>query len=149
MPVPEAECRVDWVAGASLLIRLEVFRAVGLLDPGYFMYYEEVDFCLKASRAGWPCWYVPSSRVVHLVGQSSGVTSSSRARRRLPRYWFAARKRFFVANHGRAKALAADLAYALAFGSFRLRRLVQRRPDVDPKWMLWDFVRYNFLPVKR
>ena len=148
-PVPEGECRVDWVAGASLMVRREVFEAIGLLDEGYFMYFEEVDFCLKASRAGWPCWYVPSSRVVHLVGQSSGLTKAGEQQKRRPRYWFDARRRFFVANHGRARAFAADLTYALAFSSFRIRRRLQRKPDIDPHLMLWDFVRYNFLPVKR
>ncbi len=77
------------------MVRREVFDAVGLLDDGYFMYFEEVDFCLKASRAGWPCWYVPASRVVHLVGQSSGVTDASPAAKRRPRYWFDARTRYF------------------------------------------------------
>jgi N-acetylglucosaminyl-diphospho-decaprenol L-rhamnosyltransferase len=148
-PVPDHECRVDWVAGASLLVRREVFDAVGLLDDGYFMYFEEVDFCLKASRAGWPCWYVPTSRVVHLVGQSSGVTRAGDERKRRPRYWFEARHRYFMANHGRPKTLAADVAFALGYGSYRVRRVVQRKPDVDPKWMFWDFLRYNFLPVKR
>lgn len=148
-PVPDHECRVDWVAGASLLVRREVFDAVGPLDEGYFMYFEEVDFCLKAARSGWPCWYVPASRVVHLVGQSSGVTKAGDERRRRPRYWFESRKRYFIANHGRPKALAADVTHALAFASYRLRRLVQRKPDQDPRWMLWDFIRYNFLPVKR
>ena len=149
-PVPDHECRVDWVAGASLLVRREVFDAVGLLDDGYFMYFEEVDFCLKASRSGWPCWYVPTSRVVHLVGQSSGVTRAGDERKRRPRYWFEARRRYLLSNHGRPKTLAADLAFALAYGSFRVRRMIQRKPDTDPKWMLWDFLRYNFfLPVKR
>jgi N-acetylglucosaminyl-diphospho-decaprenol L-rhamnosyltransferase len=148
-PVPEGECRVDWVAGASLLIRREVFEAIGPLDEGYFMYFEEVDFCLKANRAGWPCWYVPASRVVHLVGRSSGVTNQGDRRKRRPRYWFEARKRFFLANHGRAKSLAADLAYATAFASCRLRSTIQRKPDIDPEGMLWDFVRYNFLPGNR
>ena len=148
-PVSDHECRVDWVAGASLMVRREVFEAIGLLDEGYFMYFEEVDFCLKAARAGWPCWYVPTSRVVHLVGQSSGVTRAGEERKRRPRYWFEARNRYFMANHGRAKALAADVTHTLAYASYRLRRLVQRKPDNDPKWMLWDFIRYNFLPVKR
>ena len=71
-PVPDGEVPTDWVAGASLMVRREVFDAVGLLDEGYFMYFEEVDFCLKAARAGWPCWYVPGPR-----GSS---TSSARAR---------------------------------------------------------------------
>ena len=44
----------DWVAGASLMIRREVFETIGLMDEGYFLYYEEVDFCRRAHRAGWP-----------------------------------------------------------------------------------------------
>ena len=79
-PIPEEPGPVDWVAGASMIIRRQVFESIGLLDEGYFMYFEEVDFCRRARRAGWPCWYAPSSRVVHLVGQSSGVTDPSRCR---------------------------------------------------------------------
>ena len=72
-----------------MIIRREVFEAIGLMDEGYFMYFEEVDFCHRARRAGWPCWYVPAARVVHLVGQSSGVTDPRRAaRKRRPGYWF-------------------------------------------------------------
>lgn len=147
-PVPEERCRVDWVAGASLMVRREVFEAVGLLDESYFMYFEEVDFCRKANQAGWSCWYVPESKVVHLVGQSSGVTGIDARRKRRPRYWFEARKHYFVAHHGRSQAFAADVAFALAFATYRLRRLIQRKPDFDPQGLLWDFVRYNFFPVK-
>jgi hypothetical protein len=148
-PVPEGECQIDWVAGASLMVRREVFEAIGLLDEGYFMYFEEVDFCLKAFRGGWPCWYVPSSRVVHLVGQSSGLTKRGEQQKRRPRYWFDARHRYFITNYGRAGTVAADVLYTLAFGTYRIRRQIQRKPDFDPEWMLWDFFRYNFLPVKR
>jgi N-acetylglucosaminyl-diphospho-decaprenol L-rhamnosyltransferase len=147
-PVSDHECRIDWVAGASLMVRREVFEAIGLLDEGYFMYFEEVDFCLKAARAGWPCWYVPTSRVIHLVGQSSGVTKESPHRKRLPRYWFEARKRFYVTNHGRAKTLAANTLYAIGYSIYKVRCLIQRKPDPTPRWMLWDLIRYNFLPVK-
>ena len=61
-PVPQVTCPTDWVAGASMIVRRAVFERIGLLDEGYFMYFEEVDFCLRARRAGWPCWYVPASR---------------------------------------------------------------------------------------
>src|SRR5262249_24939007 len=64
----------DWMAGASMLVRRAVFDDIGLMDEGYFLYFEETDFCLRARRAGWPGWYVPASHVVHLVGQASGVT---------------------------------------------------------------------------
>ena len=149
MSIPDRETRIDWVAGASLLVRREVFEAIGLLDDGYFMYFEEVDFCLKASRAGWGCWYVPSSRVVHLIGKSSGVTAQGFVTKRRPRYWFEARKRYFVANHGRAKAVMADVSYTLAYSLFRLRWAILGKTHTDPVGFLGDFIRYNFLPVKR
>jgi hypothetical protein len=145
-PVPDAPCRVDWVAGASMIVRRAVFDAIGLMDEQFFMYFEEVDFCLRAARAGWPCWYVPASRVVHLVGQSSGVTDLKRARKRRPAYWFASRRRFFVKSYGRASVMLSDLAWATGYATYRVRRLVQRKPDVDPEHLLWDFVRYNLLP---
>jgi N-acetylglucosaminyl-diphospho-decaprenol L-rhamnosyltransferase len=135
----------DWVAGASMIIRREVFRDAGLLDEGYFMYFEEVDFCLRAKRAGWPCWYVPASRIVHLVGQSSGVTDVKKSRKRRPAYWFESRRRYFVNNFGRLRAFCANVAWATGFAAFRARQFVQRKADTDPACLLRDFIRYNFL----
>ncbi len=143
---PEEARRVDWVAGASLMVRREVFDAIGTLDDGYFMYYEEVDFCLRAARAGWPCWYVPASRVVHLVGRASGVTDRGATRKRRPRYWFEARRRYFRSNLGAARALLADVGWAAGFATFRARQAIQRKADDDPDRYLRDFIRYNFLP---
>jgi GT2 family glycosyltransferase len=57
-PVRETPHPTDWVAGASMLVRREVFETAGLMDDRYFLYFEEVDFCLAARRAGWRCWYV-------------------------------------------------------------------------------------------
>ena len=149
-PPARAEAHpADWLSGASLMIRREVFDSVGLLDEDYFLYYEEVDFCLRARAAGWRCWYVPESRVVHLVGQSSGVTGERRAERRVPRYWFESRSRYFRKNHGRLYATAADLAWSTAFSLWRLRRRIQRRPDPDPPGLLGDFVRFHFVPFAR
>jgi GT2 family glycosyltransferase len=144
MPVPAAACRVDWVAGASMIVRRAVFASAGLMDEAYFMYFEEVDFCLKANRRGWPCWYVPESRVVHLVGQTSGVTDRKRANRRRPAYWFDSRRRYFLKNHGRVKTFLADLAWSGGFATFRARQFLQRKPDTEPARLLRDFVQHNF-----
>lgn len=133
----------DWVTGASMIVRAEVFRDVGLLDEGYFLYFEEVDFCLNARRAGWTCWHVPDSAVVHLIGRSTGITNREIAPQRRPRYWFESRRRYFAKNHGRAYALCADLAWATGFALWRVRRVVQRKPDPDPPRFLWDFVRHT------
>src|ERR1022692_2472657 len=73
----------DWVSGASMIIRREVFELIGLLDEGYFLYFEDVDFCLRASRAGWSCWYVPQARVMHIGKQSSGLVEIDNTRLRV------------------------------------------------------------------
>ena len=142
-PVSDRPHRTDWMAGASLLVRREVFDRIGLLDEGYFLYFEETDFCLRAARAGWPGWYVPASRVVHLVGQSSGVTDTKRPARRMPRYWFESRRRYFAVNHGRMYAALADAAYAAGFSLWRVRRWLQSKPDTDPPHLLGDFLRFS------
>jgi N-acetylglucosaminyl-diphospho-decaprenol L-rhamnosyltransferase len=87
--------------------------------------------------------------VVHLVGRSSGVTDPRAARTRKPGYWFRARRRYFLGNRGRVVTVLANLAWSLGYASFRLRRLIQRKPDTDPECLFWDFIRYNFLLVRR
>jgi GT2 family glycosyltransferase len=56
---------VDWVLGACLLIRREAWERVGPLDEGFFMYYEDIDWCYRARAAGWSVYYVPSARIIH------------------------------------------------------------------------------------
>jgi hypothetical protein len=144
-PPPSEAGPTEWVAGASMIVRREVFEDIGLLDDGFFLYFEEVDFCLRAQRMGWTCWYVPESRVVHLVGQSTGVTDAATSRRRRPDYWFRARRRYFLKNHGLIKTVAADLAWTSSYSIYRVRNALQRKPVRDPEKILWDFVRHNFL----
>ncbi len=138
-PVSEEICQTDWLAGASMIVRREVFDSIGLLDENYFMYFEEVDFCLQAQKAGWSCWYVPKSRVVHLVGQSSGVTDTKRPAKRRPQYWFNSRRQYFLKNHGWLYAAVTDAAWLSAFSLWRVRRAIQRKPDEDPPHLLRDF----------
>ncbi|MEI8197801.1 MAG: glycosyltransferase family 2 protein [Phycisphaerae bacterium] len=159
-PVRDEAHETDWVAGASMIIRPAVFDEIGLLDEDYFVYFEEVDFCLRARRAhgaggaaagggmaaGWRCWYVPASRVVHLVGMSSHVNNPDMVPKRRPRYWFDARKRFYQKNYGLIVWLLADLAWMAGWVIFRIRRWLQRRPTNDPPWFLWDFIRYTYFP---
>lgn len=137
----DEEAQVDWLPGASMLIRREVFKSVGLMDEGYFLYCEETDFCLQARRAGWSCWYVPQSRVMHIAGQSTGVTDRKLPPQRLPQYWFDSRRRYFVKNHGLLYAALADAVWIFGFVLWRARRVIQRKPDTDPPKLLKDFLR--------
>jgi GT2 family glycosyltransferase len=72
----------DWVPGCYYLIRKEVIDQVGLMDPRYFLYYEEIDHCFAAKKSGWQVTYFPYSSVVHLGGESAKsegeITSSGR-----------------------------------------------------------------------
>lgn len=133
--------QIDWMPGACMIIRREVFESVGLMDDHYFLYYEETDFCLQAKRAGWECWYVPESKVMHLAGQSTGVTGRDRAQKRIPQYVWDSRRRYFVKNHGVFYAALADVAWSTGFSLWNLRRMVQRKPDTDPPQMFEDFLR--------
>ncbi len=143
---PTGDCPTGWVAGASLLVRGAVFEDVGLMDEEYFLYYEEVDFCLAAHRKGWSCWYVPESRVVHLVGQASGITTDpTRERKRRPRYWFESRRRYFVKNHGIFYAALTDMVWIGSHLIWRLRWALQRGRPFDPPHFLGDFIRNSVL----
>jgi len=137
--------QVDWLPGASMMLRREVFQSIGLFDEGYFLYHEETDLCLQAQRAGWSCWYVPASRVMHIAGGSTGVTTRGGTPKRRPQYVFDSRRRYFIKNHGWAYAVAADLAYSTGLASRRVRRRIQGRPDRDPPHLLWDTLRNSTL----
>jgi N-acetylglucosaminyl-diphospho-decaprenol L-rhamnosyltransferase len=62
---------VDWVDGASLMARGDAIKQVGLMDEGFFMYSEELDWCRRFREAGWRVVYLPTARIVHHRGKSS------------------------------------------------------------------------------
>jgi GT2 family glycosyltransferase len=68
---PSVEQDVDVVNGAAMMIRAELYKAVGGFDRDYFMYYEETDLCRRVAREGYTMRYIPSARVMHLISQSS------------------------------------------------------------------------------
>lgn len=142
---PDTTCVTDWVPGAAMMIRRDVFDAIGLMDENYFLYYEEVDFCLQAKRAGWPCWYLADAVVIHIEGQATGVEYGLAQPRRRPTYWFDSRRRFFVKNFGRPVAVLADLAQAGGLALWHLKRLVLRQPDDKPEALLVDLVKSSAL----
>lgn len=68
----EAASYVDWIQGSCFLIKKRVINDIGILSKKYFFGFEEIDFCLKASKAKYKCIYVPSSKIWHKVGSSLG-----------------------------------------------------------------------------
>ena len=63
--------QVDWVSGAALGIRKSSYERLGGFDESYFVYFEDVDLCKRASGLGIPAIYYPEARIQHLIGGSS------------------------------------------------------------------------------
>ena len=61
----------DWVPGCYYMVRREVLETVGLFDPRYFLYCEEIDLCRRVRDAGWEVIFYPDTQVVHIGGQSA------------------------------------------------------------------------------
>jgi GT2 family glycosyltransferase len=137
--------RADWVAGACMMIRHSLFHKIGLMDEGYFLYFEEVDFCLRAARRGAACWYVPESRVMHIAGQSSELTKRDVRPPRTPAYWYASRRRYFLKHYGFPGALLADLAFGVGYAVWQVRRVLTRGPAFDPPHTFADHWKHSVL----
>jgi hypothetical protein len=70
---PDQPLLVDWVCGACLIVRAEAIRQIGLLDAdSFFMYFEDMDWCLRAHLAGWRVAFVPNAVVRHHQQASRG-----------------------------------------------------------------------------
>jgi len=134
----QVQAQVDWLPGASFMIRDKVFNDIGLMDDKYFLYYEETDFCLNAARAGWQCWYVPESQIMHIAGASTGVVDQKVAKKPLPQYMFDSRRRYFSKNHGAFYAGLADLSWLLAHGLWIIRRTITLKQNEDPANLFFD-----------
>ena len=78
LDVADIENKLDYINGASLLIHREVLERIGFLPDEYFLYYEDVDFCTAAKRAGFRLGWAQRSIVLHMEGASSGANRNMR-----------------------------------------------------------------------
>ena len=90
---------VDWITGAAMLTRREVFAQVGGMDEGFFMYSEELDWCRRIRKAGWRVVYFPEARIVHHEGKSSEQVVAARHI-----YFQSSKVRYTCKYHGHAIA---------------------------------------------
>ena len=145
LPLPEETVRVDWVAGASALMRRRMLDEIGLFDETFFLYFEETDLCLRAARAGWETWYVRNSEVLHEGSSSTGM----KLWKRTPKYWFDSRLHYFTKNHGRAYAALATFARVTGALLWRTRAILSNRSFGDPPHFLRDLVTHFAGNIRR
>jgi GT2 family glycosyltransferase len=148
---------IDWICGASMLIRPAVLESIGGMDEDYFLYFEETDFCYRAKRSGFATWYVPESRVMHIGGQSTAVTDLRSGPKRLPSYWFESRRRYFAMTYGIGHAMRIDIVALLACSIGLLKRAAVGRMHTATPHFIRDLFRHSviwprnrkFPPVRR
>ncbi|MEL6359516.1 MAG: glycosyltransferase family 2 protein [Pseudomonadota bacterium] len=126
-PVPAGVTDADWVSFACVLLRHELLTDIGTMDEGYFMYFEDTDYCLSAKRAGWRVIYDPSACVVHLRGGSSPVKKAIRENKRPPAYFYASRTRYFRKTFGVFGPTIANAAWLAGRAVSSFRVLVGRK----------------------
>lgn len=111
------EC--DWVPGCYYLVRREVIERVGLFDPRYFMYYEEVDHCRAVRRAGWRVVYFPHTGVVHLGGMSAETEATLNSARQISKYEIESELLYFRKHYG-VLGMLAGVALSLLADALRV-----------------------------
>lgn len=105
----------DWVPGCYYLIRKAVIDQVGLFDPRYFLYFEEVDLCFSAKKAGWDVVSLPDITVVHIGGESAKSDGAiTKSGRQLQALQIESELLYFKKNHGAATVLADVVLNTLA-----------------------------------
>lgn len=137
--VPETSQTVEWIAGASLMMRSEMLRKIGLFDESFFLYFEETELCRRGQLAGYTTDFVKESRVVHIGSVSTGMKKWDRT----PQYWFQSRWYYLVTNHGRLHAVLATFLHVLGGAFHRLRQRLRGQHPADPPYFLRDLLRHD------
>jgi hypothetical protein len=128
------EQSVDWVCGSFLLMRRELLNQIGLLDERYFIYDEDIDWCLQARRAGWEIRFWPGATMIHL-----GAAANPHMRDKTL-VMFRSHVSYLAKNHGLIAAAAfyatMSMVLTLAFGKQILRWLAGRTTwaEVRSRW---------------
>ncbi|HXS46970.1 MAG TPA: glycosyltransferase family 2 protein [Solirubrobacterales bacterium] len=131
--------RVDWAQSSALMVRRESAAEVGYLDPAFFVYYDECDFCKRLGEAGWQTLFVPGAEAVHHDQLSTDLAAG------LPRIveFHRNRDKYMRVHHGRLAALAVRI---LTAWSYALRALAATVLPSQPARIYWAHARQALLP---
>ena len=119
---PTRLTKTGYASTCCLLVRPKVFFSVGLMDPIYFVYFDDVDFAVRAVARGFQYWVTPNTRIIHKASSLTGGKSSSFTVKWVSRNWALIARRHL----GRARG-----AYALGFiQAWMLARLLVRKDSM-------------------
>lgn len=123
----------DWVPGCYFLVRRAVIDQIGLFDPRYFLYYEEIDHCLAARKAGWEVTFFADTTVVHIGGESAKTTGAiTTGGRQIESMQIESELLYFRKNHGLFGVCLHLLLTVAADALLPLKQLLRGRDRADP-----------------
>lgn len=136
MDQPPAPGTIEWASFACILLRGDMVRQIGPMDEGYFLYYEDSEYAMRAGRAGWSVAYVPTARAVHFRGGSGPVKEAQAKKKRLPAYFYRSRTRFLRQAYGPLGPLMGNTAWMLGRLIAQVRLLTGRGvpPIHEQEW---------------
>ncbi len=127
----ESTREVGWVQSAAMLVRREAAQEVGYLDPGFFVYSDETDFCKRLHDAGWRILHVPAAQVVH----HEQLATDLPARERRVIEFHRGRDRYLRKHHGAATARISGVLAAWSYAVRALVALVLPGHDAGLYWL--------------
>ncbi len=132
---------VDWAQSSALIVRREAAQRVGYLDPEFFVYYDECDFCKRLAEAGWRTLFVPSARAIHHDQLATDLAAG------LPRIVEFHRNRdlYMRKHHGRGAALTVRVLTAWSYSVRAMAALVT--PGRSAR-VMWAHARQALLPMR-
>jgi GT2 family glycosyltransferase len=142
---PRPAKTTGWLNGSCLLVRTEVLRRVGLLDPRFFIFFEDTDLCLRLHRAGWRSAVCGSSRVVH---HGHKTVSQSGVGMHMERQMLRSRYLYFRKHHGRHTAALVVALVRMALGvragkAFLTGSVTRDGGERKLAGLLWSLARYD------
>ncbi len=132
---------VDWAQSSALMVRREAAQQIGYLDPAFFVYYDECDFCKRLSEAGWGTLFVPAARAIHHDQLSTDLAAG------LPRIVEFHRNRdlYMRKHHGGAAAFAVRVLTAWSYAARAVAAAFMPR---QPARIYWAHARQALWPSK-
>lgn len=146
--VSQAPTTPEWTSFACVLIKKQVIEDVGLMDEGYFLYYEDADYCRTARNIGWEIVNNPDAHVVHLRGGSSDVKKNISQRKRLPKYFYASRNRYFAKHYGHAGLMMTNICWYIGRTISFIRECLGKKDVVSREYEYADIWTNISQPVK-
>lgn len=133
----------DWVSFAVVLVRRSAMDRVGPMDEGFFLYFEDCDYCLRITRAGFGIACAEDAVFIHDAGGSTKLRQMTEAKSRLPEYYYRARAHYFRKYFGPAGVVCANAAWwagrliALARGLIGRPAPALHERQLSDMWIGW------------